>query len=99
MASFKPAQRPEDLEADLKEYAQYLKEDSFPEPPKQKPAEPNFDPTLTPRARWEKQVLNLNSLLEQEREKCRLTEMAKLEERVEFEKQLLESNRLLNEAK
>ena len=39
-----------------------------------------YDPTLTPRARWEKQVCNLTSLLEQEKEKYRGFEISKMEE-------------------
>ena len=56
-----------------------------------------YDPELTPRKKWKGIVSNLDSIIEQEREKYRTLEIQQIEQKQNFEAEVVRLNSKLHE--
>ena len=56
-----------------------------------------YDPELTPRKKWKATVTNLDSIIEQEREKYRTLEIQQIELKQDFEAEIVKINSKLQE--
>lgn len=57
-----------------------------------------YDPELTPRKKWKETVTNLDAIIETEREKFRQLEIQQIEQKQNFESEIVHLNSQLGEA-